>query len=81
MPVIRDINLKWETKEVLRREGFTGYASARPEIKDLTILNPSRFGIIKSVIITDGDVCPIFIKPSYPSLAYSKVIPVPKSLK
>ncbi len=37
MPVIRDIHLKLETKEVLRREGFTGYAGARPEIKDLTI--------------------------------------------
>ncbi len=37
MPIIRDIHLELKTEEVLRREGFTGYASARPEIKDLTI--------------------------------------------
>ena len=37
MPVIREIQLELKTEEVLRREGFTGYAGARPEIKDLTI--------------------------------------------
>jgi hypothetical protein len=35
MPVLRDIRLDLKKKEVLRREGFRGYAGARPEIDRL----------------------------------------------
>jgi hypothetical protein len=36
MPVIRDIPLELKTGEILRREGFRGYARARPKIKAQT---------------------------------------------
>jgi len=35
MPVIRDIHLSLKTREVLRRQGLTGGAKVRPEIKIL----------------------------------------------
>jgi hypothetical protein len=37
MPVIRDIPLSLNIREVLRREGLGGGAKVRPEIKDLTL--------------------------------------------
>ena len=37
MPVICDIPLSLETREVLRREGFRGQAKVRPEIKSLIL--------------------------------------------
>jgi len=37
MPVIRDIPLSLQTKEVLRWEGFRGYSKIRPEIKSLML--------------------------------------------
>ena len=37
MPVIRDIPLKLKTSEVLRRQGFRGYAKARTEIKSVVL--------------------------------------------
>jgi hypothetical protein len=36
MPVIRDIPLELKPAEILRREGFRGYAKARPKIKSQT---------------------------------------------
>jgi hypothetical protein len=35
MPVIHDISLDLNTEEILRREGFRGYAKARPKLKNL----------------------------------------------
>ena len=37
MPVIRDIPLSLNTREVLRREGFRGHSKIRPEIKSLIL--------------------------------------------
>ena len=37
MPVIRDIHLSMESKEVLRRVGFRGCSDIRPEIRDLIL--------------------------------------------
>jgi len=37
MPVIRDIPLSLNTKEVLRRQGFKGHSKIRPEIKKIIL--------------------------------------------
>ena len=37
MPIIRDIPLSLETREVLRREGFRGHSKIRPEIESLIL--------------------------------------------
>jgi len=49
MPVIRDIPLELKTGEILRREGFRGYARARPKIKAQTeelLAEVSRDGLL-----------------------------------
>jgi hypothetical protein len=53
MPVINDVNLKLETSEVLRRQGFKKKNEIRPEIESIIfelVAEVENYGLLKPAV-------------------------------